>query len=100
MKDKVKILLRLDVLFTQDSKVEDLFFGAPSSSEPSLVFKNYPLGLGFEPVKDDFLHDFVEWQMRLIVLWFWQSCRLPFVCPVTNCGGYCYTPEILNVCLS
>ena len=60
MKDKVKILLRLDVRFTKDSKVKDLFFGAPSSSEPSLVFKNYPFGMGFEPVKDNFQHRFVE----------------------------------------
>ena len=34
--DMVQILLMLEVLFTQDSKVEDLFCGVPSSSEPSL----------------------------------------------------------------
>ena len=34
--DMVQILLMLEVLFTQDSKVEDLFCGASSSSEPSL----------------------------------------------------------------
>ena len=32
----VQILLVLEVLFTQDSEVEDLFCGASSRSEPSL----------------------------------------------------------------
>ena len=35
--DMVQILLMLEVLFTQDSKVEDLFCGASSGSEPSLL---------------------------------------------------------------
>ena len=39
--DIVQILLMLEVLFTQDSKVEVLFRGAPSNSEPSLFFSNY-----------------------------------------------------------
>ena len=47
----------LEVLFTQDSKVEDLFCGAPSSSEPSLFFSNYLFSLGFKPVQDDFQHN-------------------------------------------
>ena len=34
-------LLMLETLFTQDSKVEDFFLGAPSSSEPSLFIMNY-----------------------------------------------------------
>ena len=34
--DMVQILLMLEVLFTQDFKVEDLFCGASSGSEPSL----------------------------------------------------------------
>ena len=33
--DMVQILLMLEVLFTQDSKVEDLFCGASSGSEPN-----------------------------------------------------------------
>ena len=33
--DMVQILLMLEVLFTQDSKVEDLFCGASSGSEPA-----------------------------------------------------------------
>ena len=41
----------LEVLFTQDSKVEDLFCGASSGSEPSL---------GFKPIQDDFQHDFAR----------------------------------------
>ena len=32
----VQILLMLEVMFTQDSKVEDMFCGASSGSEPSL----------------------------------------------------------------
>ena len=59
--DMVQILLMLEVLFTQDSKVEDLFCGASSSSEPSLLFfSNYFFGLGFQPIQDDFQHDFAR----------------------------------------
>ena len=36
--DMVQILLVLEVLFTQDSEVEDLFIGASSGSEPSLFY--------------------------------------------------------------
>ena len=43
----------LEVLFTQDSRVEGLFSGAPSGSEPSLFFSSYLFGLGFKPVQDD-----------------------------------------------
>ena len=50
----------LEVLFTQDSKVEDLFCGASSGSEPSLLFSNYLFSLGVKPVQDDFQHDFVR----------------------------------------
>ena len=56
--DMVQILLMLEVLFTQDSKVEDLFCGASSGSEPSLFFINYFFSLGFQPIQDDFQHDF------------------------------------------
>ena len=52
--DMVQILLMLEVLFTQDSKVEDLFCGASSGSEPSLFLSNYFFSLGFQPVQDDF----------------------------------------------
>ena len=34
--DMVPILLMFEILFTQDSKVEDLFCGILSGSEPSL----------------------------------------------------------------
>ena len=50
----VQILLMFEELFTQDSKVEDLFCGAPSGSEPSLFFSNYLFSLGFKPSQDDF----------------------------------------------
>ena len=58
--DMVQILLMLGVLFTQDSKVEDLFCGASSGSEPSLFFSNYFFSLGFKPIQDDFQHDFAR----------------------------------------
>ena len=54
----VQILLVLEVLFTQDSEVEDLFCGASSGSEPSLFFSNYFFSLGFKPIQDNFQHDF------------------------------------------
>ena len=49
-----------DVLFTQVFKAEDLFCGAPSSSESSLFFSNYLFSLGFKPIQDDFQHDFAR----------------------------------------
>ena len=58
--DIVQILLMLEVLFTQDSKVEDLFCGASSGSKPSLFFSNYFFSLGFQPIQDDFQHDFAR----------------------------------------
>ena len=58
--DMVQFLLMLEVLFTQDSKVEDLFCGASSGSEPSLFFSNYFFSLGFQPIQDDFQHDFAR----------------------------------------
>ena len=45
--DMVRILLMFEVLFTHDSKVEDLFCGAPSGSESSLFFSNYLFDFGF-----------------------------------------------------
>ena len=56
--DMVQILLLLEVLFTQDSEVKDLFCGASSHSEPSLFFSNYFFSLGFKPIQDNFQHDF------------------------------------------
>ena len=50
-KDMAQILLTLEVLSTQDSKVGDLFYGAPSGSESSLFFL---FGLGYKPIQDDF----------------------------------------------
>ena len=58
--DMVQILLMLEVLFTQNSKVADLFCGASSGSEPSLFFSNYFFSLGFQPIQDDFQHDFAR----------------------------------------
>ena len=57
----VQLLLMLEVLFTQDSKVEDLFCGAASGSEPSLLFfSNYFFSLGFKLIHDDFQRDFAR----------------------------------------
>ena len=58
--DMVQILLILEVFFTQDSKVEDLFCGASSGYESSLFFSNYFFSLGFKPIQDDFQHDFAR----------------------------------------
>ena len=52
----VQILLMLEKLFTQDSKVEDLFCGASSGSEPSLFFSNYFFSLGLRPIQNDLQH--------------------------------------------
>ena len=58
--DMVLILLMLEVLSTEDSKVEELFCGASSGSEPSLFFSNYFFSLGLKPIQDDFQHDFAR----------------------------------------
>ena len=55
--DMVQIPLVLEVLFTQDSEVEDLFCGASSRSDSSLFFSNYFFSLGFKPIQDNFQHD-------------------------------------------
>ena len=49
-----------EVLFTHDSKAEDLFCGASSGSEPSLFFCKYFSSLGFQPIQDDTQHDFAR----------------------------------------
>ena len=54
----VLVLLMLEILFTQDSKVEYLFCGAPSGVEPSLFFCDYLSLFGFMPVQADSQHDF------------------------------------------
>ena len=54
----LQILLMVKIIFTQDSKVEDLFCGASTDSEPSLFFSNNLFSLEFEPVQDDSQHDF------------------------------------------
>ena len=47
----------LEVLFTHDSKVKDLFCGASSGSETSLFFSNYFFNLGFKPIQDHGFYD-------------------------------------------
>ena len=56
----VQILLMLEALFTQDSKVEDLFCSASSGSELSLFYSNYFFSLRFKPIQDDFQHGFAR----------------------------------------
>ena len=58
--DMVQILLMLEVLFTQDSKVVDLFCGSFSGFKPSLFFSYYVFSLGFKPIQDDFQHNFAR----------------------------------------
>ena len=58
--DMAQIRLMLEVLLTQDSKVEGLFCGASLGSEPSLFFSNYFLSLGFKPIQHEFQHDFAR----------------------------------------
>ena len=56
---QILLMLEIHVLYIQNFKVEDLFCGALSGSEPSLFFfSNYLFGLGFKPIKDDFQLDF------------------------------------------
>ena len=65
--DMVQILLVLEVPSTQDSKVEDLFCGASSGSEPSLFFSNYFFSLGFKPIQDDFQSNFLWYTSGILV---------------------------------
>ena len=64
----VQILLMLEVLFTQDSKVEDLFCCASSGSEPSLFISIYFVSLGFKPIQDNFQYDFARMTNETVVL--------------------------------
>ena len=43
--DMVQKLLMLEVLFTQEFMVEDLFCGASSGSEPGLLFSKWGINL-------------------------------------------------------
>ena len=58
--DMVQVWLMLEILFTQNSRVKNLFSGASSGSEPSLFFRNYFFSFGFKPIQDDFQHDFAR----------------------------------------
>ena len=60
IEDMVQILLMLEVLFTEDSKVKDLFCGASSGSESSLFFRNYLFSLGLSLFKINFSMPLVE----------------------------------------
>ena len=58
--DMVQILLMMEVLFTQDSKVEDLYCGASSGSEPSLFFSSYLFSFGLSLFKTTFSMTLLE----------------------------------------
>ena len=58
--DMVQIMLMVEVPFTHNFKVQDLFYGASSGSEPNMLFSNYFFSLGFKPIQDDFQHDFAR----------------------------------------
>ena len=51
--DMEQILLMLEVLFIQDSEVENLFCGVSSASEPSLFFSSYFFSFGFKSRKEN-----------------------------------------------
>ena len=74
----VQILLMLEVLFTQDSRVEDLLCGPSFGSEPSLFFSNYLCSLRFRPSQDDFQYDFARMTDEADSSVVWQSCKLLF----------------------
>ena len=69
----------LDVFVTQDSKVEDLFCGASSGSEPSLFFSNYFFSFGFKPIQDDFQHDFALMTDQIDSSVVLAELKLPFL---------------------
>ena len=58
--DMVQILLVLEVLFTQDSEVEEVVLCASSRSEPSLFFSNYFFSLGSNLFKITFSMTLLE----------------------------------------
>ena len=102
--DMVQILLMLEVLFTQDSKVEVLLCITSPGSEPSLFFSNYFFSVGLKPIQDDFQRDFARMTdeadrsavlTELQVALFFKKCNnqrlspwgMPFSCspdPVTD----------------
>ena len=91
----VQILLMLKVLFTQDSKVEDLFCGASSGSEPSLFFSNYFFSLGFKPIQDDFQHDFARMTDEADSSVVLAELQVAFLCPRRNLGWHIkITPSV------
>ena len=53
-------MLMFEIRFTEESMIENLFYGAPSSSESSVFFSDYFFRLGLKPVRDDFWHDFAR----------------------------------------
>ena len=78
----VQILLLLEVLFTKDSKVEDLVCGAPTSSEPSLFFSTYFFSLGFKPIQDEFQHNFAQMTDEADSSLVLAKCKLLFLASV------------------
>ena len=58
-KDMVEIFLVLQVLFAEDSKVENLLYSTVSCSKAGLFFSDDVLCLWLASVKDDFQHDFI-----------------------------------------
>ena len=53
----VQILLMFMVLSSQNSEVQDLFYGASPGFEPSLFFSNL-FSLEFESIQDDFQYEY------------------------------------------
>ena len=57
-KDMVEIFLVLQVLFAEDSKIENLLCSTVSCSKAGLFFSDDVLWLWLESVNDDLQHDF------------------------------------------
>ena len=72
--DIVQVLPVWKFLFTQNSKVEDIFCGASSGSELSCSFSNNFFSLRFKPIQDDFQHDFARMTNEIL-----QICKLPLL---------------------
>ena len=58
--DMIQALLMLNVFLAKDSKIEDLFTGAPSCSKTRLFFSDDLFCLGFESVDWYLQHDFAR----------------------------------------
>ena len=79
--DMVEILLMLQVFLAEDPEIVSLFCGAPSGSETCLLLKSSAMissACGWSLLRMILNMTLLGWLIRLMVLWFWHSCTLPF----------------------